>query len=148
MRGKISKAVLLILVLISGSLGYRCNEDPFLDEIPPVFVDETINLNNFEYSDLNQVGGFVYIQGGVRGIIIYRQSIDRYLAFERNCPYRPLDDCALVGVDKSTLFMIDSCCSSTFDFDGNPTGGPASIPLRQYTTFLDQNFLIITSEFN
>jgi nitrite reductase/ring-hydroxylating ferredoxin subunit len=138
----------LLIFPVMASVLFHCNEDPFQDEIPFVFVDETINLNNFEYSPLNQIGGFVYIEGGVRGIIIYRQSEDRYLAFERNCPYQPYDECAQVEVDQSTLFMIDPCCSSTFDFDGYPTGGPAKFPLRQYTTFVNQNFLTISSEFN
>jgi len=144
----IRKVVLTNLILLAGSITYQCKEDLSLDQIPFVYVEEIINLNNFEYNKLNLVGGFVYIEAGVRGIIIYRQSVDRYLAFERNCTYRPNDECALVEVDESTLYMIDPCCSSTFDFDGYPTGGPAEFPLRQYTTFQDQNLLIITSEFN
>ncbi|MBR9997456.1 MAG: hypothetical protein KFF73_00730, partial [Cyclobacteriaceae bacterium] len=104
------------------------------------------NLNNFAYTPLKNIGGFVYLNGGVRGIIVFRKSQDKYLAFERNCPFQPLDACALVKVNESTLFMVDPCCSSTFDFDGYPTGGPAELPMRQYRTYLDQNFLLITSE--
>lgn len=148
MKEIILKFVLLFLLVLLTGLLYHCKEDIYLDEIPIVYVEETINLNNFEYNPLNNVGGFVYINAGVRGIIIYRSTADRYLAFERNCPYQPLDDCALVKVDESTLFMVDSCCTSTFDFDGYPTGGPARTPLRQYRTFLDGNFLTIMSDFN
>jgi len=50
-------------------------------------------------------------------------------------------------VDQSTLFLIDTCCNSTFDFNGFPTGGPATLPLRQYKTFLNLNLLTITSGF-
>jgi hypothetical protein len=148
MKGIFLRFTLLVFLLFPAGLLYQCKEDLYMDEIPIVYVEETINLNNFEYSPLHIIGGFVYINEGVRGIIIYRKTADRYLAFERNCPYQPLDDCALVKVDESTLFMVDSCCTSTFDFDGYPSGGPAQIPLRQYRTFLDQNLLTITSDFN
>lgn len=132
--------VLLILVLPG------CDKTAVNDGIPLVYVNETINLNNFEYSALNLIGGYVYLDAGVRGIIVYRKSENAYLAFERNCTFQPLSKCALVSVDKSTLFMIDTCCASTFDFDGYPTGGPADIPLRQYHTSLQQNLLNITSD--
>ena len=115
-------------------------------EIPSVYVNETINLSLFEYQNLQNVGGFVYIDAGVRGIILYRKSVNDYIAFERNCTYRPLDSCATVGVDNSLLFMLDTCCNSTFDFEGNPTGGPAEWPLKRYYTFLDGSYLFVTSD--
>ena len=122
-----------------------CNEEMPEQPIPQVFVEETINLNNFEYNALNTIGGYAYLEGGVRGIILYRQSPDVYRAFERNCPYQPLDECALVSVDESTFFMVDSCCGSTFDFDGFPTGGPARFPMLEYQVVVNQNFLTVTN---
>jgi hypothetical protein len=129
-----------IFIVVSG-----CEKIPPEAQIPNVFVDETINLNNFEYNTLNNIGGYVYLEGGVRGIILYRQSPDVFRAFERNCPYQPMDECANISVDESTFFMIDSCCNSTFDFDGNPTGGPARFPLLEYSVVVNQNFLTITN---
>jgi len=117
------------------------------DGIPVVLVDETINLNNYQYQALGVVGGFVYLNAGVRGIIIYRSSANEYLAIERNCTFQPMDPCADVKVDESTLFLIDTCCNSTFDFNGFPTGGPATIPLRQYKATLNENYLTITNGF-
>ncbi len=148
MKRMIRKSFYVTMLMLFTTIQYTCNEDPLIDFIPQVFVEETINLNNFEYNRLNNLGGFVYISGGVRGIIIYRKSTSEYLAFERNCSFQPLDECAQVKIDESTLFMIDTCCSSTFNFDGLPTGGPAEIPLRQYMTFLNQNLLTVTSDFN
>ena len=137
----------LIPALVAGLifLFSGCEKIPPGDRIPDVFVEETINLNNFEYNALNNIGGYVYLQEGVRGIILYRQSPDVYRAFERNCPYQPMDECALVSVDESTFFMIDTCCSSTFDFDGNPTGGPARYPLLEYSVVVNNNLLTITN---
>jgi len=123
-----------------------CNDPVPGDGIPLVLVNETINLNNYQYQALGVVGGFVYLKAGVRGIIIYRSSPNEYLAIEQNCTFQPMDPCADVSVDKSTLFLIDTCCGSTFDFNGFPTGGPATLPLRQYRTSLNQNFLTITND--
>jgi hypothetical protein len=139
------KYVYLIIFVVL--VWQACNDTVIEDGIPQVIVNETINLNNYQYQALGVVGGFVYIGGGVRGIIIYRQSASNYLAIERNCTFQPMDACADVSVDQSTLFLIDSCCNSTFDFNGFPTGGPASLPLRQYKTILNGNYLTITNEF-
>jgi len=124
-----------------------CSDPVIEDGIPLVIVNETINLKNYQYQPLEFIGGFVYLNAGVRGIIIYRQSVDEYIAIERNCTFLALDPCADVSVDQSTLFLIDSCCSSTFDFNGFPTGGPATLPLRQYNTLLNQNYLTISNDF-
>jgi hypothetical protein len=137
-----------IYIFIFSILVWQACNDPVLsDGIPQVIVNETINLNNYQYQALGVVGGFVYISGGVRGIIVYRQSANEYIAIERNCTFQPMDACADVSVDISTLFLSDSCCNSTFDFNGFPTGGPASLPLRQYKTILNGNYLTITNEF-
>ena len=143
-----SRILKYIYLLIFGILLLQACDDQTIDDgIPIVIVNETINLNNYQYQSLNLIGGFAYLNAGVRGIIIYRQSLSEYVAIERNCTFQPLDKCADVSVDKSTLFLIDSCCNSTFDFNGFPTGGPASLPLRRYRTILNENLLTITNEF-
>ena len=138
-----------------GVLGYTvlafllsCSNELFDSPIPEaVFQDIVINVSNPEYNNLNTVG-YVYIGGnaGVRGIILYKVNTTMYRAFERNCSYQPNDACATVDVHVSTLFMQDSCCGSTFSWEGNPTGGVAWRPLRQYQTFLDGTMLTITDE--
>lgn len=144
---KVSKLVSGLYFLIFAALFMSaCNTAIIDDGIPQVYVYETINLNNYQYQPLSVIGGYVYIVGGVRGIIVYRQTMERFIAFERNCTFQPMSECADVSVDNSTLFLIDSCCQSTFDFDGYPTGGPAALPLRKYNTYLDQNYLTITSD--
>src|SRR5689334_8445121 len=91
------------------------------------FPTITINLNYPQYQKLKLDGGFVYVEGGgLKGIILYRASETSYLAYERACPHHPGEGCAVVQVDASSLFMIDRCCNSSFNFsDGQVTGGPA-----------------------
>jgi hypothetical protein len=134
------KGLLLLLLLIS------CDPDLVDDPIPfQPFADINIALPN--YPNLFSDGGHVLVNdGGVRGIILYRKNSTTYLAFERNCSYRPNDACATVEVHSSSLFMQDACCNSSFDFDGKPTGGPAWRPLQQYQTSLAGSTLTITDQ--
>src|SRR5258708_36362164 len=107
------------------------------------FSTITINLNFPQYQKLKLDGGFVYVEGGgLKGIILYRASENSYLAYERACPHHPGAACAIVQVDGSTLFMIDRCCNSSFNFsDGQVTGGPAERPLIQYRVDQESNVL-------
>lgn len=131
---------LLAICLLSG-----CTPDELESPIPYVFVNVEINVNQLQYDDL-RTKGFVYLPGGVRGMIVYAEIDGTYKAFDRNCPFQPQDTCAVVDVDPSGFFMVDDCCSSTFDFNGIPTGGPARDRMREYYTRMEGNILIITSE--
>ena len=126
-----------------------CKQDLSDDGIPEgFFPDIILNLNLPEYNTLRIDGGVYHIPDkGVRGILVYRKSSTTYLAYERNCSFHPGDACATVDVHSSNLFMIDSCCGSSFGFDdGVPTGGVAWRPLRRYKTFLNGSDLTIISE--
>ncbi len=113
--------------------------------IPFAFVNQDINLNLIQYQNLRNIGGYIFIpsgdNSGYRGIIVYHEGNGIYRAFESACTYDP--DCDHVVVDDSSLFMRHECCSSTFNFNGNPTGGPASLDLLQYDTFVDGIYLKI-----
>jgi hypothetical protein len=119
-------------------------EPQLQDEIPYVLVEIDVNLNNTEFFDLSNDGGYVYILGGVRGIIIYRENENDYRAFERNSPIDAFAACSTIDVDASGLFMVDPCHNVFYDFEGLPISGN-SLPLRQYETILDRNWLYIRS---
>ena len=113
--------------------------------MPDVFVDEQINVNSQLYPGLRQDNGYAYIDGGYKGILVVRQNAGQYLAFERACPYDPTADCSQVKVDASNLFIVDDCCGSQFNLQGNVTGGPAVYGLRQYRTALSGSLLYISN---
>jgi hypothetical protein len=125
-----------------------CSPDLSDDEIPHVpFEEISMNLSLPAYSKLATVGGFMYLNnGGVKGLIVYRSGPSTYIAFERNCSYSPNEACATVEVHSSTLYMLDPCCGSTFSLTGEPTGGVAWRPLRQYVSYLNGSTLLITDE--
>lgn len=136
-----SKFIFAVFLLTS------CSQDLSDDEIPPSqFPDIIINLSLPSNIVLASKGGYKIVNdGGVRGIIVYCENVGIYHAYERNCSYMPNEACATVNVDASTLFMIDPCCSSSFDFTtGQPIGGPAWRPLRKYEAIANGTELKIT----
>lgn len=132
---------LLVLVLIVSS----CKDSFQGPAIPDVLVSEQINVGSLQYPQLRQDGGYVYLQGGYKGILVVRQNANLYTAFERACPYDPVATCSQVKVDPSNLFIKDECCGSQFNFQGGVMAGPAVYGLKQYKTSLAGSVLYISN---
>jgi nitrite reductase/ring-hydroxylating ferredoxin subunit len=122
-----------------------CSPQQVAEPVPFVPVNVLVDLNNIRYQALRFDRGFVYENGGVRGLILYRRATNTYLAFDRACTYHPNNSCGRVDVDASGFFLRCPCCSSVFDFDGNPTGAPAFTPLARYRTALSGSLLSVTN---
>jgi len=119
------------------------------DPIPlTTFNDVVVNLAFPEYSALRVDGGLKLFNNiGVRGVIVYRVNATTFHAYERNCSYHPNEAGSTVDIHSSNLFLQDFSCGSTFNLtEGQPTGGPAWRPLRQYHTDVTANVLTITSD--
>lgn len=121
-------------------------------QIPYGIVNLSIDLTNQQYSALRADNGVVTFAkngpagpAGVKGVYVVRQNAQSYLAFERNCPYQPYDACSLVSLDRSRLFLRDSCCASQFDLRGQVTGGPSTRPLLQYSVSLQGSLMTVTN---
>jgi hypothetical protein len=141
--GKYFLALMSVLFILAAS----CKPDETDDDIPYIpFPDIVINLSLPEYAGLQSLGTYKSINGGVKGIIIYHNADGNFLAFERNCSYHPNDACSTVEVEITGLRMIDTCCGSIFNFEGNPIDGPAWRPLRQYYTERSASELTITDD--
>lgn len=137
----------LFYILLPFFLLVNCSSEPNDDPIPYVpFTEIIVNLNLPEYFNLHADNTYEYIDGGVKGLILYRLNANTFYAFERNCSFRPQEACATVEVHSSQLYMEDTCCGSTFNFSGEPQGGPAFRPLRKYMTRIAGNEVIITDE--
>jgi nitrite reductase/ring-hydroxylating ferredoxin subunit len=136
--------VFCMLTIVGG-----CSSDLTDDPIPPaIFPTKTIVVNLPENIALKSKGyAREYNDIGVRGVIVYCEDVGVYHAYERNCSFHPNEACATVNIDNSLLFMTDPCCGSTFDFNtGNPMGGAAWRPLREYSTSFDGSQLVITDD--
>jgi nitrite reductase/ring-hydroxylating ferredoxin subunit len=131
---------LLIIVIVS--LTYSCKNKN--DAIPDVYVNIEIDLNNPDFYPLQSVGNYVYVTGGVKGIIVYRKSFDEFIALERTCPHDP--DIGRVFVNESTHSAIDTIgCGSEFSLlvDGMVTEGPSKFPLKLYHAVYYENMNIL-----
>ncbi|PCJ28795.1 MAG: hypothetical protein COA97_00185 [Flavobacteriales bacterium] len=120
-----------------------CSKDE-KSNIPLVVVDIIIYTNDPAFNVISVPGGWTYVNGGSRGIIIYRVSNDQFNAYDRHCTYDSNNSCALVSVDASNIIGLDDCCGSKFLLtDGSVTNGPANLPLKQYQTSFDGQVLRI-----
>jgi len=137
------KLIYIILLFTIGVLFWGCKKDNN-SNIPNTAVDIYIYTNNPSFVDVSIVGGWTYITGGVRGILVYRKSQTEFMTYDRNCTYDPNQPCATVKVDATNILAKDTCCGSTYSiYDGTVTGGPAGLPLKQYHNNFDGNVLHI-----
>jgi hypothetical protein len=124
--------ILFFLIFIP-LLGCKKNK---LHPVPNIPFDLTIDINLPSYYALTGVGGYAYVSGGSRGIIVYRRSIEEFVAFDRHSPEDPDAVCPqpLYPDPDNFLTLIDSCSSAKFSlYDGSPMSG-SEYGLRQYQT--------------
>ncbi|HBG71927.1 MAG TPA: hypothetical protein DHV29_10220 [Bacteroidales bacterium] len=130
------------LVLIASFIFSSCEKDE--DRIPYVPVNIYIDINNANYNDLNAIGGYIYLTGGYKGLIVYRASYESFVAIERACPYHPNGDCERLVVESSGLTISDSVCGSRFIItDGSVVNGPSKRPALTYNTLYDGFYIRI-----
>ncbi len=139
----------VILLLIAGFNlfflpGCSKEEDP--TDIPYVYVNFSLNPNSTEYINLNPINGWETVTGGYQGILIFRISLNEFVAFERACPYDPLTAGAQIRVEESGITCYCPICNSKFIMtDGTPFEGPSHYPLKQYSTTYDGFLLYVNN---
>jgi hypothetical protein len=111
--------------------------------IPNVPVSLILNLDLPAYQSLNAPGGWVYINGGSKGIIVYR-NFDEFVALDRHSTYEPESDCAIASVDAINFFVLnDSCSASQYNIvDGTVVTGPAKWGLKRYSSNWDGAYTV------
>ena len=101
--------------------------------MPYVPVDIYINTSLPAYSNLNSIGGWVYLTGGNDGIILYRQSYESIVAYERRCTFNVQESCGYAVVDSSWATASCDCDGTKYlIYDGSVLEGPATFGLFQY----------------
>jgi hypothetical protein len=128
------KKVLLVVSMCAVLLSCDKDDD---NDIPNVLVDFIVNIAP-NATALNAPGGWVYVSGGVKGIVIYRHTLDEFFAIERNCSYQPSSGNA-VTVDSTGIFLHDTGCGSRFYMTdgGSVANGPATRSLKRYNATFD-----------
>lgn len=140
-KNKLRVIIAILCTLIF--LGCKKKNDDY-NLIPDVVVNEVLYLSQPQYFSLGVVNGWAYVNGGSKGIIVYRKNIDEFMAFERHSPYNSDQNCSVVNVDSTNLVGVEMCDSSTYSlFNGTVISGKATIPLKQYGTELSGDVLRI-----
>ncbi len=126
--------IISTLIIAILSTNFSCRKDAE-DRVPNTPVDIELFLNNPSYIDLSVVGGWTYITGGSRGIIVYRNGPEEFIAMDRHCPYEVQNN-NRVFVNETNIIAEDSLgCGSKFVItDGSVTEGPSLFPLTRYQT--------------
>jgi hypothetical protein len=124
----------LFICLIGLTLTFACRKDQD-DRVPNVPVNITLLLNQPSNIALTTVGGWTYVTGGSKGIIVYRNGPEEFVALERHCPF-DVEAGDRVFVNETNILAEDSLsCGSRFVItDGSIELGPTSLPLTRYQT--------------
>ena len=75
--------------------------------VPSVHVNVTIYPNDPLNFRIQAIGGWIYFNAGINGIIIYRKSNEEFIALERTSPHLPNDTAARVYVTKDNFSLLD-----------------------------------------
>jgi len=124
--------ILLLFTAISS-----CHTDT--NELPDVYVEEVVYLNNASNFNLQSPGGWAYISGGIRGIIVYNVDGVKFKAYERSCPHLSPNDCTFLDIEND-IKAICRCDKKEFLLiTGEPLNG-APLGLKEYRTFYNPEF--------
>lgn len=137
---KISIFILLISILNTTSCKKKSKQVE--DNIPYQTVNITLWPSDPLYvGKLGHVGGWIYYNGGVNGIIIYRitqNSSADFVAIERTSTHLPDNTGAAVKVQSDNFTLKDTVSGSTWRItDGALLSGPASTSLKLYSAIYD-----------
>ncbi|MDA0729211.1 MAG: tRNA (adenosine(37)-N6)-threonylcarbamoyltransferase complex dimerization subunit type 1 TsaB [Bacteroidetes bacterium] len=113
--------------------------------IPYVPVNIDIDLNLPAYSTLNFPGEAIALNGGSRGLYVYRYTLDEFVVLDRHATF-DIDLGCQVTLDNDNITLNDdSDCSASqwLMLDGSVMNGPATLPLHRYRTSLNGSILHI-----
>jgi Rieske Fe-S protein len=121
-------------------MGCRKVDDDSSEQVPVIPTDIFLNINLPEFNALQNPGGWVYITGGSRGIMVYRLGLNDFAVFDRHCTFQVAQGCRVNIEDSNITAKDENCCESVFSvLDGVPLSGPARRPLLRYQTQFNPN---------
>lgn len=112
-----------------------CNTQDTVSCFPNAPVNVSINLNLPGYFNLNQTGGWIYlnIEGstGTRGLIVVRRSDTQFQVYDRNAPHICPDNNTTLEVKDNLSIICPKDNATWLLLTGNPTA-VANIPPKTY----------------
>lgn len=148
---------IFILLLIMGLSCNNANQNN--PNVPKVNISLTIDPNSTLFLELNVPGGWLYLDEvpGMyipypsRGIIVYRQDINFFKAYERQPPNDPFlccdaqdQNCGKLVVGPNFPFAQDTCTGAMYQLlDGTLFSGDGQYPMIEYFAAYDGALLHI-----
>ena len=139
-----SRIAICVLVIVAFACGKKKTQNAVNNPVPFVAVNTSLYPNDPLNFKVQALGGWMYLAGGINGIVLYRKSEQEFVAIERTSSYLPDNAAAKVKVMPDNFTLQDSISGSCWRiFDGSVTQGPATWGLRLYGTSYDGNVLRI-----
>lgn len=136
-----SQFKIYILLFVTVVFSFCKKNNTTQSNVPYQPVNVKVYPNDPLNSKLQAVGGWIYVAGGVNGIIVYRQTqtgTSDFIAIERTSTYLPNDANAKVRVQTDNFTLKDSVSNSKWQLNnGAVLSGLATLPLRQYAATYD-----------
>jgi hypothetical protein len=137
-------SILSLLMIVTFFSDCKKKSQTVQDNIAYQTVNITLYPNDPLYFKLQTAGGWVYIGGGVNGIIVYRKTATNtptdFVAIERTSTSLPDNPDAKVKVQPDNFTLKDTISGSKWQiFDGGLISGSATQNLRLYNAIFDGN---------
>lgn len=136
MRSKYNIWLLILPLLL---LSTKCETSGY--QIPYVRVD--LHLNIISELGNPSIGSFSEVDGGVSGLIIYREDFGLFHVYDRTCTQYPEHtEAVLPDEDFDGVYTCPECKSKYLLLTGaEPLEGPATFPLHEYYSRVDGDLL-------
>jgi len=136
--------MLLMLVTAFSCKKKARQQNSAQNPVPYQAVDITMYPNDPLNIKVQGIGGWMYVTGGINGIVLYRKSQEEFVAIERTSSALPSNPAARVNVLSDNFTLKDSISGSEWRIiDASVKKGPAEWPLRIYGTTYNGNSLRI-----
>ncbi|HKK61416.1 MAG TPA: hypothetical protein VJ951_02580 [Bacteroidales bacterium] len=138
MRARFISALLLIFAI---SIFTRCDNTEYL--IPYVRID--LHLNIIGELGNPAITSYVLVDGGVNGLIVYREDYGNFHVYDRTCTQYPDHNTKVMpDEDFEGVFTCPECESKYMLLNGaSPISGPATFALHEYVSVVEGDLLHI-----
>ncbi len=129
-------AFLLLFSCVEDNLPANC--------IRPLPLSISKSLNTSELNPVLTDRGFVYINGGSKGIFLLNKGLDKFVAFDRRCP---ANNCNQPMTFEKNLVLKCSCDGSEYSVDlgGTPQTEGFECPAAEYNAVKVGNSIRISN---
>ncbi len=124
------------LVVVGAFLLLQSSCEQNNQNIPYVPVNFDLNLNLPSYNSLNYPGEHLILQGGSKGIVVYRYTTDEFVVLDRHSTFDVTQGCNVTVESDGITLSDDNDCSNSkwLILDGSVMQGPATLSLHRYRT--------------